>query len=66
MRRCLLRNSLGMQMRHSHLLLRRAVMKYVSLIGALVIFTAGCSITPTASVEGKESQTKKVLIVTGI
>jgi len=41
-------------------------MKYVSLIGALVIFTAGCSITPTASVEGKESQTKKVLIVTGI
>ncbi|MDT8303724.1 MAG: hypothetical protein RQ760_19740, partial [Sedimentisphaerales bacterium] len=41
-------------------------MKYVSLIGALVIFTAGCTITPAASAEGKESQTKKVLIVTGI
>ena len=41
-------------------------MKYISLIGVLVIFMAGCSSAPTASVQDSESQTKKVLIVTGI
>jgi type 1 glutamine amidotransferase len=41
-------------------------MKYFYLIGALVIFMAGCTSSPTASLEDQEEQTKKVLIVTGI
>jgi len=42
-------------------------MKYSEVFGALVIFMAGCSLNQTAPVEGqRESQTKKVLLVTGI
>lgn len=42
-------------------------MKYATVFGALVIFVAGCGLTPTASVEGRsEEPSKKVLIVTGI
>lgn len=37
-------------------------MKYAALLGALVIFLAGCSLNSTASVQ---EQSKKVLIVTG-
>jgi len=42
-------------------------MRYAAVLGALVIFAAGCSQANTASVEG-QSQTpnKKVLIVTGV
>jgi len=39
-------------------------MKYAAVFGALAIFLAGCGLTPTASVEGRNEA--KVLIVTGI
>ncbi len=42
-------------------------MKFTAVFGALVIFVAGCGMSRTASVEDQsETQTKKVLIVTGI
>ncbi len=41
-------------------------MKYTSLIGALVIFMAGCGSAPNNAMQETEAQTKKVLIVTGI
>jgi len=42
-------------------------MRYASVLGALVIFAAGCGQIRAASVEGQsETPKKKVLIVTGV
>ena len=42
-------------------------MRYAAVLGALVIFAAGCGQIHAASVEGQsETPKKKVLIVTGV